>query len=89
MGKLEGANGSSKLVQSLWAGAQQLSTDLYVPRPLSGWLSSNDRDGVAVVIMPVVVVVIAPDRPEAFGLCDDGWRVASIATLPLAERLLN
>jgi hypothetical protein len=50
--------------------------------------------------MHVVVVVIiepdqgcprllAPDRPEAFGLCDDGRRAASIATLPLAERLLK
>ena len=60
MGKLEGSNGSSKLVQSLWAGAQQLSTD-YMSAPRLRLLCSNDRDGVAVVvvvIMPVFVVVI-------------------------------
>ena len=59
MGKLEGSNGSTKLVQSLWAGAQQLSTD-YMSPPRLRLLSSNDRDGVAVVVvvMHVVVVVI-------------------------------
>jgi hypothetical protein len=46
---------------------------------------------VVVIIEPDhgVPEVLAPDRPEAFGLCDDGRRAALIAALPLAERLLK
>jgi hypothetical protein len=33
--------------------------------------------------------VLAPDRQEALGMCDDGWRAASIATLPLAAQFMS
>ena len=74
---------------------------LHVPRPVSGWLSSNDRDGVAVVLVVMrVVVVVIIELDQGYPRCSpligqqpsdyvamDG--AASIATLPLAERLLK
>ena len=47
MGNLEGSNGPRRVVQSLWSGDAAAVHRLASPRPVSGRVRNDDRDGVA------------------------------------------
>ena len=66
VGNLEGSTGPRRVVQSLWSGAAAAVHRLASPRPVSGRVRSDDRDGVADDVHVVVKMRPSPaaGRPK-------------------------
>src|ERR1700674_5332694 len=60
VGTLEGSSGPRRVVQSLWSGAAAAVHRLASPRPVSGRVSNDDREGVADDVHVVVKMRPSP-----------------------------
>ena len=60
MGNLEGSTGPRRVVQSLWSGAAAAVHRLASPRPVSGRVRSDDREGVTDDVQVVVTMRPSP-----------------------------